>query len=96
IDNWLRNLQEVIRSKRQDLEKLETRAAKLSLICELNVQRQALNVGETTIVQEAWRRGQELHIHGWMYSLKDGRLKDMGISLSSLADLEEFESHCFG
>ncbi|MFZ2957646.1 MAG: carbonic anhydrase [Candidatus Ozemobacteraceae bacterium] len=69
IDNWLRNLQEIIRIKRKEILECKKRSEQLERLCELNVIRQALNVGDTTIVQDAWRRNQEVTIHGWIYSL---------------------------
>lgn len=95
IDNWLRNLQEIIRIKRASLERVKHHAGRLDLLSELNVIRQALNVGDTTIVQDAWRRKQPLTVHGWIYSLKNGLLKDLGISVSSIAELQKLESRYF-
>ncbi|HOT30499.1 MAG TPA: carbonate dehydratase [Candidatus Ozemobacteraceae bacterium] len=95
IDNWLRNLQEIIRIKRASLERVKRHTGRLDLLSELNVVRQALNVGDTTIVQDAWRRKQPLTVHGWIYSLKNGLLKDLGISVSSIAELQKLESRYF-
>ncbi|HOY67799.1 MAG TPA: carbonate dehydratase [Candidatus Ozemobacteraceae bacterium] len=95
IDNWLRSLQEIIRIKRGLLAGRKSHAARLDLLAELNVSRQALNVGDTTIVQDAWRRGQPLTIHGWIYALDDGLLKDLGVRVSSLAELRRLEAGYF-
>jgi carbonic anhydrase len=56
---------------------------KVNRLCELNVISQVLNAAQTTVVQNAWERGQKLAIHGWVYSLVDGRVRDLGISLAS-------------
>lgn len=91
IDNWLRNLQEIIRIKRVSLERRKQHNSRLDLLAELNVIRQTLNVGNTTIVQDAWRRKQPLTVHGWIYSLKNGLLKDLDISASSITELNQLE-----
>jgi carbonic anhydrase len=76
IDNWLRHVQDV---KLKHLPMLESTAATLQpdRLCELNVVEQAIHVCETTVVREAWERGQELSVHGWIYSLQDGRIRDL-------------------
>jgi carbonic anhydrase len=60
---------------------------RLDRLCELNVIDQVLNVAQTTIVQGAWRRGQELTVHGWIYGLEDGLLRDLGVSIDSAEGL---------
>lgn len=87
IDNWLRHLKDVYRFHQQELEQLEGRE-QLNRMCELNVQEQVANVCNTTIVQDAWKRGQNLTVHGWVYSLEDGRLKDLGLTISSPEELK--------
>ena len=85
IDNWLRHVQDVMQKHERLLERLpsEQRAARL---CELNVAEQAFNVTQTTVVRSAWERGQELTVHGWVYGLQDGLLRDMEVSASSVAE----------
>src|SRR5215212_8659768 len=80
IDNWLRHVQDVLHEHEELLSGLdeETRFERL---CELNVIEQVLSVGQTTIVQGAWQRGQELVVHGWIYGLEDGLVRDLGISI---------------
>lgn len=95
IDNWLRNLQEIIRIKRKQIMVSENRTEQLKRLAELNVVRQALNVGDTTIVQDAWRRKQEVTIHGWIYALEDGLLKDLEVLVSSMPELEQLEARYF-
>jgi carbonic anhydrase len=77
IDNWLRHVEEVRQRHEPALAALTPDAA-LDRLCELNVIEQARHVCETTIVQDAWARGQELSVHGWVYGLSDGRIHDLG------------------
>jgi carbonic anhydrase len=77
IDNWLRNIKDVQHRHRKKIESLDTKAERLDLLCELNVKTQVSHVCHTTIVQNAWQRGQALAVHGWVYSLNDGLLKDL-------------------
>jgi len=87
IDNWLRHVQDVMRSHEALLREIEDEAQRLNRLCELNVVEQVLNVSRTTIVQSAWGRGQELTVHGWIYKLEDGLLHDLGISITNPNDL---------
>ncbi|HKR10810.1 MAG TPA: carbonate dehydratase [Pyrinomonadaceae bacterium] len=81
IDNWLRHVQDVVREHEQTLKTIDDKAKRLDRLCELNVMEQVLNVCRTTIVQSAWQRKQELVVHGWIYGLEDGLLRDLGISI---------------
>jgi carbonic anhydrase len=83
IDNWLRHVQDVLHEHEELLSKVSDDNERLDRLCELNVIEQVLNVGRTTIVQSAWQRGQELAIHGWIYGLEDGLLRDLGISIDN-------------
>ena len=88
-DNWLRHVQDVREKHDACLCSLGAdEAAQLSRLCEFNVVEQVANVVRTSIVLDAWQRGQSLTIHGWVYGLKDGLLRDLNTSASSL---EEFE-----
>jgi carbonic anhydrase len=89
IDNWLRHVQDVMRSHEAPLAQIESEEQRLNRLCELNVVEQVLNVGRTTIVQSAWQRGQALAVHGWIYSLEDGLLNDLGLSISNPAELSK-------
>ena len=60
---------------------------KVNRLCELNVIEQCINVGQTTIVEDAWTRGQDLTVHGWIYDLRDGLLRDLDIDIGSMAEL---------
>jgi carbonic anhydrase len=82
IDNWLRHVQDVVHEHEAELAKIEDEEERFDRLCELNVVEQVRNVGRTTIVQSAWARGQEVVVHGWIYGLEDGLLRDLGCSLS--------------
>lgn len=83
IDNWLRHIQDIAEKYDSALKKTADAEQKLALLCELNVIEQTVNVCQTTIVQEAWAREQELYIHGWIYGLQDGLLRDMQVTIGS-------------
>jgi carbonic anhydrase len=88
IDNWLRHVQDLVRSHEAELTNIADESKRLDRLCELNVIEQVLSVSRTTIVQSAWSSGQELSIHGWIYGLEDGLLRDLGISISGQNDLD--------
>ncbi len=81
IDNWLRHVQDVMHNHNEELATIIDDDRRLDRLCELNVSDQVLNVSKTTIVQNAWNRGQELAIHGWIYGISDGLLRDLNISI---------------
>lgn len=83
IDNWLRHVQDVVRQHEPALMEIEDEKLRLDRLCELNVVEQVRNVARTTIVQSAWQRGQELVVHGWIYGLQDGLLRDLEVSIDS-------------
>jgi carbonic anhydrase len=88
IDNWLRHVQDVQKKHRALLEPIRDVEARLARLCELNVVEQARSVCETTVLQEAWAAGQRVMVHGCIYGLHDGRLKNLGLAATSLADFE--------
>jgi carbonic anhydrase len=83
IDNWLRHVQDVGTKHRNQTDSLKSEAEQHARLCELNVIEQVTNVSQTTIVQDAWSRGQLLSVHGWIYDLHDGLIKDLGVSVSA-------------
>jgi carbonic anhydrase len=83
IDNWLRHIRDVYMVNRAELDALADPQARENRLCELNVAAQVANVCHTTIVQEAWRRGQPLAVHGWIYDLSDGLLRDLDLVVQS-------------
>ena len=84
IDNWLRNVQDVAGQHHTMLGSIADVSGRIDRLCELNVIEQVRHVCQTTIVQDAWGRGQALAIHGWIYGLHDGRLRDLGVSTSDV------------
>ena len=82
IDNWLRNIKDVCLRHEDALAAIPDETARLDRACELNVAQQVANVCHTTIVQDAWRRKQQLTVHGWIYALVDGLLRDLGFCIS--------------
>jgi carbonic anhydrase len=87
-DNWLRHVQDVGEKHAPALAALGDEKACVDRLCELNVIEQVHNVCQTTIVQDAWQRGQELHVHGLIYGLTDGLLRDLGTTVSSGGDAD--------
>ena len=81
IDNWLRHIRDVYDEHRAEIDGLDA-SAQLQRLCELNVTEQVKHVAQTTIVQGAWERGQELTLHGWVYDLEDGIIRDLGVKLT--------------
>jgi carbonic anhydrase len=77
IDNWLRNIKDIYTRHAEELDGMEDENGRGDRLCELNVLHQVANVCYTTIVQKAWQRGQRLAVHGWIYGLRDGYLKDL-------------------
>jgi carbonic anhydrase len=88
VDNWLRHVQDIHRRHRAEIDALATESERHRRLCELNVAEQVANVTRTTIVLDAWRRGQPLAIHGWIYGLGDGVIRDLELSVAAEADLE--------
>ena len=87
-DNWLRHVGDVAQKHAAILDAIDDPALRHARLCELNVIEQVVNACRSTIVQDAWARGQKLMVHGWVYSLKDGRVREMGIDVGSLEDLQ--------
>jgi carbonic anhydrase len=85
IDNWLRHVQDVRWKHREQIDALPTEDEKHRRLCELNVREQVVNVAQTTVVRDAWARGQDVTIHGWVYDLQDGLLRDLDAAISTPA-----------
>ncbi len=83
-DNWLRHVQDVHQKHERYLAEVLPERTRTDRLCELNVIEQIANVCQTTLVRDAWERGQELTVHGWIYGLQDGLLSELGMSISSL------------
>ncbi len=84
IDNWLRHIQDVQQQHEPLFERLQDGKAQADMLCELNVIEQVSNVCRTSIAQDAWARGQPLAIHGMIYGLKDGLLRDLNATATSV------------
>ena len=87
VDNWLRHVNDVRDKHRARLGPRGTETEELDRLCKLNVVEQVLNVTNTTVVRDAWARGQSLAVHGWIYGLKDGLLEDLGVSGAGEAEV---------
>jgi carbonic anhydrase len=91
-DNWIRHVQDVRDKHLPALEKLTLIGAQEDRLCELNALEQVLNVCQTSIVQDAWTRGQKLHVHAWIYGLVDGRLRDLGFTAGAAEEIQPLYS----
>jgi carbonic anhydrase len=89
IDNWLRNIKDLYRCHQPKIDPLQDEMAKFNLLCELNVVQQVENVCHTTIVQSAWKSGQKLAVHGWIYSIANGILKDLSVSMTNADEISQ-------
>ena len=83
VDHWLHPIREIWNEHRLDLLGIADERARLDRLCELNIVRQVKNVASDVFVQEAWLRGQPLWVHGWVYSIADGILKDLNVTVGS-------------
>jgi len=81
IDNWLRHVRDVQQRHSRQLARLKDKQTLLRRLCELNAQEQVQNVVNTTTIQDAWRRGQAITVHGWIYDIRDGLIQDLGVSV---------------
>jgi carbonic anhydrase len=88
-DNWIRHIKDVYDKHHQELCAIKEQNKKLDRLCELNVMEQVINIGQTNIVQDAWGKGQNVSIHGCIYGLRDGLLRDLDTSIANLAQLNE-------
>jgi carbonic anhydrase len=87
IDNWLAHIKDVYRYHQARFDALRTDKEKADLLCELNVVEQVANVCHTTIVQNAWKAGRSLAVHGWIYSIQDGILRDLNVCVTGPQDI---------
>ena len=87
IDNWLRHIKDVLSKHNEILLNVENDTQRLNRLCELNVIEQVNNICHTTVVQEAWSSGQQLSVHGWIYGLEDGLIKDLGVCISKQEEI---------
>jgi len=83
VDNWLRHVRDIVNRHRTKIESIELEEDQLRLLAELNIVSQVRNVSDSTVVQDAWKRGQKLTIHGWIYDVSDALLHDMGVTITA-------------
>lgn len=88
VDNWIRHVADVSVKHGELLAAVAGEHVRHDRLCELNVLEQVANVCQTTIVQDAWSRGQPLSVHGWVYTLRDGRVHDLGVDVAAASELE--------
>jgi carbonic anhydrase len=81
VDHWLHPIREVHQLNRAELDAIADPKARLNRLCELNIMRQVNNVVSDVFVQDAWARGQQLAVHGWVYSIADGLVSDLGVTV---------------
>jgi carbonic anhydrase len=91
VDHWLHPIREVCQEHRHELDPILDPIARLNRLCELNVIRQVRNVASDIIVQSAWARAQDVSVHGWIYSLADGLVTDLGVTASAPKQIERLE-----
>jgi carbonic anhydrase len=91
VDHWLHPIREVAHAHRDELGAIADERDRLNRLCELNVVRQVRNVASDVFVQDAWAHGQELHVHGWVYSLANGLVNDLNVTVSRLEDLARWD-----
>lgn len=89
IDNWIRHIKDVYRFHQQELDAIENEKERFNKFIEINVKEQVMNLAKTSIVQNAWKNGQELSLHGWVYGLNDGYVTDLGVNFSCDKDLDD-------
>lgn len=89
VDNWIRHVTDVAFKHESVLDGMDSHELRHDRMCELNVLEQVANVCKTTVVRDAWERGQELAIHGWVYTLRDGRVHDLGMDVTSREEFPE-------
>ena len=88
IDNWLRHVQDVREKHKALMDGIDDMADKWDRLCELNVVEQVVNVCQTTVVESAWERGQDVAVHGWIYGIHDGLVHDLGFSVNNHDELD--------
>jgi carbonic anhydrase len=89
IDNWIRHIKDVYRLHKTELDGIQDDKVKFDRFVELNVMEQVLDLAKTSIVQKAWEVGQDLHLHGWVYDIKDGLIQDLNVTLKDNSSLDQ-------
>lgn len=89
IDNWIRHIKDVYRLHKEELDAIEDQSQRSNRFVELNVTEQVFDLAKTSIVQGAWGKNQELSLHGWVYGIDSGIIKDLGVNISNDSQLDE-------
>lgn len=89
IDNWIRHIKDVYRFHHEELDGITDEKERFNKFVEINVKEQVMDLAKTSIVQNAWKNGQELSLHGWVYGLNDGYVTDLGVNFSCDKDLDD-------
>lgn len=89
IDNWIRHIKDVYRFHAEELDGIEDNKQRFNRFVELNVKEQVLDLAKTSIIQNAWNSGQEVHLHGWVYDVADGLINDLDVTLRNNRSLDE-------
>ena len=89
IDNWIRHIKDVYRFHQDELDAIENEKERFNKFVEINVKEQVMDLAKTSIVQNAWKNGQELSLHGWVYGLNDGYVTDLDVNFSCDKDLDD-------
>ena len=89
IDNWLRHIKDVYRLHKEELDGIENESQRFNRFVELNVVEQVFDLAKTSIVQSAWKNNQDLHLHGWVYGLDSGLIKDLQVNISNDSELDK-------
>jgi carbonic anhydrase len=89
IDNWLLEIRDLYHYKQDMFKGLRSESEKVDMLCELNVVRQVYNLSHTSIVQDAWAKGQKLAVHGWIYGLKDGKVNNLNVTVNESSQLSD-------
>lgn len=95
VDNWIRHIKDNYRLHKQELNAIENEQERFDRFVELNVLEQVSSLAKTSIVQKAWENGQELHLHGWVYGVGSGIVKDLNFDLSHISEMEKEYQLCF-
>jgi carbonic anhydrase len=91
VDNWLRHVRDTNRRYQEELDQIGDYSKRLRRLCELNVVEQVINVGNTTIIQDAWSRGQNIDVHGWIYDISNGLVNDLNVGINSSEGLDDLQ-----
>ncbi|TYA60189.1 carbonate dehydratase [Formosa maritima] len=89
IDNWVRHIKDVYRLHKNELDAIENETERFNKFVDFNVIEQVFDLSKTSIVQSAWKNGQELSLHGWVYALTSGVVKDLGVNISNDSELDD-------